>query len=316
MKQLVSIIIPCYNYAHFLPEALESILAQTYTNWEVLVIDDGSTDATREIVHTFQQKDSRFKYIYQQNAGQAAARNTGLERARGEYIQFLDADDLIESEKIKTQVAFLSEKEGKSLVYSTVRYFVDSRQEEHLLYSREPDNIPWVMVASGSGNEIINYFLEQNSLELGSILFSRQAINSVGFFDKKIRGVEDWDYCTRCALADVWFYYNYLGKDRVLMRHHPISFSKNWHKMLEAEVVYRTALRERISGDVTRKAIFDRNEKILIKKTEILGREMIGSGKISKGLVWYWHAGKLSRKHAVYIKRAFRALKYKYNFRH
>lgn len=88
---MFSIIIPTYNRASFLPRAIQSVLAQIYENWELLIVDDGSIDNTREVVATF--KDERIRYIYQQNAERSAARNNGISKAKGEWICFLDSDD-------------------------------------------------------------------------------------------------------------------------------------------------------------------------------------------------------------------------------
>lgn len=90
---LFSIIIPSYNRAHFIGTAIKSVQNQTYTNWEVIVIDDGSTDSTKEIVKQFIKTDDRIKYFYQENNGRSSARNIGIEKSRGDYICFLDDDD-------------------------------------------------------------------------------------------------------------------------------------------------------------------------------------------------------------------------------
>src|ERR1700749_2632679 len=100
IETLVSIIIPCYNYGAYLPSTLKSLQEQSFDRWECWVIDDGSTDDTREVVNNFSQSDPRFKYYHQENAGQPTARNTGLQKAHGFFIQFLDADDLLQKEKI------------------------------------------------------------------------------------------------------------------------------------------------------------------------------------------------------------------------
>ncbi|NUQ81546.1 MAG: glycosyltransferase family 2 protein [Bacteroidetes bacterium] len=100
----VSVIIPCFNYGHLLPETLSSLLAQTFPDWEGIVIDDGSTDNTSEVAKEFVKKDPRFRYHYQTNAGLSAARNTGLDLATGEFIQFLDADDYLFPTKFERQL--------------------------------------------------------------------------------------------------------------------------------------------------------------------------------------------------------------------
>lgn len=100
----VSVIIPAYNAEAFIGRTLESVLAQTYENIEVLVVDDGSRDRTAEIVASFAQKDSRVILLKQQNAGVAAARNLAIEKSRGEYIAPLDADDIWYPSKLDKQV--------------------------------------------------------------------------------------------------------------------------------------------------------------------------------------------------------------------
>ena len=111
----VSIVIPAYNSAEFLPQALESVWQQTYTDYEVIVIDDGSTDNTREVIEPYIE---RLNYIYQPNQGVAAARNQGIEAARGELIAFLDADDLFLPQKLQQQVAILETQPDVDLVVS------------------------------------------------------------------------------------------------------------------------------------------------------------------------------------------------------
>src|SRR5689334_12217789 len=120
---MVSVIIPSYNYAHLLPDTLICLQQQSFTDWECLLIDNGSTDNTKDVVKLFSDKDSRIKYFYQTNSGPAAARNRGLELSNGEFIQFLDADDLIESEKLDVQVKILKSKTNVDIIYSDMKYF-------------------------------------------------------------------------------------------------------------------------------------------------------------------------------------------------
>ena len=91
----VSIIVPCFKQAMYLPETLDSVLLQTYSNWECIIVNDGSPDNTDEVVERYVNQDTRFKYVKQQNRGLSTARNIGIERSRGEYILPLDADFVI-----------------------------------------------------------------------------------------------------------------------------------------------------------------------------------------------------------------------------
>src|SRR5689334_5736274 len=103
----ISVIVPCYNYGHFLPDAIRSIQAQRFSDWECIIVDDGSQDNTQNVAAQLASKDVRITYVHQSNAGLSAARNKGLSLARGKYIQLLDADDGIAPDKFLLQYQFL-----------------------------------------------------------------------------------------------------------------------------------------------------------------------------------------------------------------
>jgi glycosyltransferase involved in cell wall biosynthesis len=124
----VSILMPVYNGEQHLSDAIESALAQTYQNFELLIINDGSTDNSADIIRPF-LKDSRVIYIEQKNAGVAAARNTAIKHARGKYIGFLDQDDIWLNNKLEEQVAALEHDESVALVYSN-QDFIDSYRRD------------------------------------------------------------------------------------------------------------------------------------------------------------------------------------------
>jgi glycosyltransferase involved in cell wall biosynthesis len=123
MNQLVSIIIPCYNQAQFLPETLQSVLEQTYSNWECIIVNDGSPDDTDKVAKEWLVKDKRFKYIYKKNGGLSSARNAGIELANGKWVQFLDSDDCIHSDKLKMSIEIINNKPTITLVVSQFKMF-------------------------------------------------------------------------------------------------------------------------------------------------------------------------------------------------
>jgi glycosyltransferase involved in cell wall biosynthesis len=127
-KGLVSIITPCYNGAKYISETIDSVLAQTYKDWEMIIIDDGSKDKSAEIVRAYMEKDSRIKFLQQANAGSAAARNNGIRSAEGQYIALLDADDLWEPEFLAEQTAFMTEKNAVC-VYCSYRCINENSEE-------------------------------------------------------------------------------------------------------------------------------------------------------------------------------------------
>ena len=109
---LVSVITPCYNGAKYLSETIESVINQTYENWEMIIVDDGSKDDSAEIAAGYSQKDPRIKLICQSNAGSAAARNNGISHAEGRYIALLDADDLWHPDFLEKQLSFIKQKKA------------------------------------------------------------------------------------------------------------------------------------------------------------------------------------------------------------
>src|SRR5262245_27160374 len=120
---LVTVIIPTFNYGSLIAYTLESLLDQEYRNWECLVVDDGSKHDTAPVVNGYRNRDKRIAYVYQRHGGPGKARNNGLSQARGKYVQFLDADDLIESGKLQCHVRYLENNPEIDIVYGGARYF-------------------------------------------------------------------------------------------------------------------------------------------------------------------------------------------------
>lgn len=128
-ESLVSIIVPCFNQAEFLSEALTSVYEQKYEHWECLIIDDGSTDNTREISKKWIQRESRFKYFHQKNQGLSSARNFGLENATGSYIQFLDADDFLDKRKLSVSLKLFEKNEQIEIIITDYLLFDQLSQD-------------------------------------------------------------------------------------------------------------------------------------------------------------------------------------------
>ena len=187
---MISVIIPTYNRASFLKEAIQSVLNQDYfvrdasVPFEFLVIDDGSTDNTEEIVKSFRGK---VKYHFKENGGVSAARNLGLELARGEYIAFLDSDDLWKEEKISIQMNFMSTFLEARICYTEEIWirrgvFVNPKKI-HRKYSG------W----------IFDRVLPLCLLSLSSALFRKDVFEKIGKFDEELPACEDYDFGIRLA---------------------------------------------------------------------------------------------------------------------
>lgn len=186
-KPLVSVIIPCFNYAHFLPEALESILNQTYKNWECIVVNDGSTDDTRKVTQSYTKKDERFKYFYQSNKGVSVARNRGIKKCRGKYIQLLDADDFIAPEKIKNQLKCFNANPSIDIVYSEYQCFNNEDRSKTWIYSR-------VHLEKDSLKDFAKYWEKGLSIPIHCFLYKKTCFDKWGLFDESfLPSQEDWD---------------------------------------------------------------------------------------------------------------------------
>ena len=196
-RPLVSIIVPSYNYGHFIEMTLDSVVAQTYEEIECVVVDDGSTDDTAERVARFIERDERFLYLYKTNEGLGAARNTGIINSRGEYLQFLDSDDLLEFQKVSQQVEFLENHPDIDIVYGGAFYFL-SDDMDRTLAPKCGNPADWVPKLSASDEQTL-LTLIKHPMPVNAPLIRRRVIEDVGLFETAIRQVEDWDFWIRCA---------------------------------------------------------------------------------------------------------------------
>lgn len=185
----VSVIIPTYNCAHYLGNAIESVLRQTFTDYEVIIVDDGSTDNTREVVERFiAQHPSRIRYIYQPHQERSMARNRGIQAASGEYIAFLDADDEWLPQKLERQVPILDENRKVGLVCSNVVLMDKEGRDFGCPPSRETPN-----------GFVLQELLCGNFIWCLTVLCRRQCFEECGWFDTATIPAEDWDMWVRIA---------------------------------------------------------------------------------------------------------------------
>lgn len=185
MDKLISIILPTYNGSKWLRRAIESVQNQTYTNWELLVIDDGSIDNSAQIVTDLVQKDARIIYIKnEQNLGIQKTLNKGLKQAKGEYIARLDDDDQwIEEDKLKKQIEFL-EKNSDYVLVGTGVVVVDEEEKEQFRY-----------LVPETNKRIKNKLLGKNCFVHSSVLFKKSAVLELGGYSesKEVYHIEDYD---------------------------------------------------------------------------------------------------------------------------
>jgi len=215
---VISVILPTYNCANFLPHSIQSILSQTYDSYEIIVVDDGSTDNTKEVLNPFMQK---IKYVsYHWNKGAHVARNIGIRQALGKYIAFIDADDLWLPEKLQTDVDYLETHPDISMTYSK-HINIDSNGNKLGEGSR---------IMLPSGNIFIQLFSEQNFIITSSVVVRREVFGTTGIFDEQLFNCQDWDMWLRIA-----YHFKVAGINKLLIkyRHDLRSLSKNRDNVLK-----------------------------------------------------------------------------------
>ncbi len=276
-RSQISIVVPCFNYGHFLPKTLESVLKQSYSNWECIIIDDGSTDNTRNVARKYQELDERFKYAFQENKGLSAARNKGIELAVGDFFQFLDADDLIESNKLEIQLSFLIENPEVDIVYGDMLRFL-SDQPDVRFKTRPQNDYDWMPKTSGKGADLIHQLIIQNIMVVSAPLIRSGVIQKTGVFNTSLRSGEDWEYWLRCALKGCSFSYFEGNETKTLIRSHPNSMMNNWAVMNENRIRLRKQIHSALNKSQkksNRLQLFDDYGKF--------GLENIQKGNLLKG---------------------------------
>jgi len=192
-KPTVSVIIPTYNNATYLADAIESVMAQTFRDIEIIVIDDGSTDQTDQVMSTYA---NRVVFIRQANHGPSAARNRGIAEAQGKYLAFLDSDDLYLPDKISLQVSFLEAHPEIDLVYSDgVRFKISKGKKTTLPLSTTGE----VIIVRSAPDQYVFHLMTRNIFPIHAPLVKRESIVKVNGFDEMLTACEDWDLWFRIA---------------------------------------------------------------------------------------------------------------------
>ncbi|REE24457.1 glycosyltransferase involved in cell wall biosynthesis [Winogradskyella pacifica] len=188
-QPLVSIIIPTFNRAHLIGETLDSVLAQTYQNWECIVVDDGSTDGTDQLIASHCAKDSRFQYHHRPTdrlPGGNAARNYGFEVSKGEYVQWFDSDDLMLPNKIEVKV--------KAIIGKKVDFVVCENAE---IYSLEPYKYRKRWLIKTEGNTLLNHLKTNVAFTTAGPFFKKNFLKDKLLFDERVLIGQEWEFYSR-----------------------------------------------------------------------------------------------------------------------
>ena len=186
---MISVVVTCYNYGRYVAGALESVQNQTFSDFEVIIIDDGSTDDSREKIEPFLH-DKRFRYIKQENFGQAKAKNRGIVESIGEFIAFLDADDLWHRDKLEKQLELFSDARI-GVVFSRAT-LIDAKGES----LPPPSQGKYLQPRRGT---VSNYLFLDNFIWFSSSVVRRVCLDKFGFFDESLQMGIDWDLWLRIS---------------------------------------------------------------------------------------------------------------------
>lgn len=184
-----SVIIPCYNQAHFLSECVLSVIKQSFIDWELIIVNDGSTDNTQEVAENLAKQDHRIKIVIKSNGGLSSARNAGIATAHGECYHFLDADDYMMPECLQKVNAVYQISKKVDIVRVGYNYVT------------EVDNKIFHSVYAHQIETPVNYILSNNLGPCHSVFVLKRLADSIGTFDESLRSAEDWDYWIRAIKA-------------------------------------------------------------------------------------------------------------------
>lgn len=237
MTVTVSVIVPCYRQARYLPHCIGSLADQTLQSWEAIIVDDGSPDETAAVAASLAAADSRVRYVRKDNGGLSSARNAGLRAASGDFIQFLDADDLIEPRKLEAHANHL--RHGNiDIVFGNAWYFIDGNPAHRVRNGYAPRwrrDENWIERRARSPASMIEKLLRRPQFPVCSALVRRSFADRAGAFNESMRRLEDWEYWVRCAaLGGRFSYLDAAGSD-ALIRMHSASMTADRRAMIRSE---------------------------------------------------------------------------------
>jgi glycosyltransferase involved in cell wall biosynthesis len=260
---LVSVVLPTYNRAHLLPRAINSVLNQTYKSLELIIIDDGSTDKTDEVVGEYKKKDTRIKYLKNtRNSGAPISRNRGIRAAKGKFIAFQDSDDEWLPSKIDIELKLIQTDTNLGLVYS-----LPVRSGAQTLLSHLVHQPPRLF----KGITLTNKLLETNFIYI-HILARKECVINVGMFDIDLLRFQDWDLWIRLSQIT---YFACTNQTLFIPHYSDQGISAGIWKnyILATELILKKY-----------KSLFANNQRALAKRLLLLGDSYLRNNQVEKGL--------------------------------
>ena len=285
MAPLVSVIIPTYNRAAYLQKALQSVNEQTYQTLEIIVIDDGSTDGTRKMLEGY---GGQLRYFYQENRGISGARNSGIKKAHGEYIAFLDSDDFWLPDKTEQQLALFMQHPEYGLVASRC---ASIRLDGSYREKNRPGRSGWVL----------DDLFKANFIRTSAAMVKQECFNTIGLFDEDLKECEEYDLWLRIAAR---YPMGFINKSLAVYVDNPdgVSTDSLTGRLFRLRVLEKKYLKEKIPAQLYSRRIAD--------TCHYIGRHYIKKGEKGLGLQYLLRAQKLR---PVYLKNLLYLLSIYFN---
>jgi len=295
MHPKVSVVIPTYNCAQYITEAIESVLNQTYKDIEIIVVDDGSTDNTKEILLTYIEE-GLIQYIFQNNQGPGSARNTGIKESQGEFIAFLDADDTIESTSVNERVEMLKKYKEISLVFTDFFVLDNSKincQREPILKKNHFLNkvrkvIKLIDQESVVFSKDFYYFylrLSPRPICMPTVMLRKRCVEEYGLFDTTFEIGEDNEYWMRIIRNN---YVGFINKPLGCYHHYRSYLTKNIELYAKDELRLQKQVFSRMIEDI----------KNQIKSSWYI-KNIIGNSYFNLGYFYYKNNNFLESQKAI-----------------
>ena len=261
---------PAYNAEKYIQDSIDSVLNQSYRDWELIIVDDGSSDSTAEIAKQNVTLDSRITFVHQQNKKQGAARNTGLKIAKGDWIAFLDSDDLWRPEKLAIQ---MQEEFAADVIYTTGIYYYETTENSE----------PYIIKNGFStAQEMYKLLFIGNPIPNLSVVMKKKMISLAGYQNEslEVNCSEDWEYWLRLAKAGASFYG--INKDLFVYRVHDAGSSRNQLKMQTGELYAKYLNFDPVAFDTDflHQHVVEKTEKLIafyfFKKDKLSAFKLLG----------------------------------------
>jgi len=261
MTELVSIIMPCYNCEQTVEKTLKSIYEQNFTDFYLYCINDGSTDKTTEILEFYAKSKPNMMIHHKKNAGQTAAKNDGLKLAQGQYIAFIDSDDLWDNKKLIRQVKYLEQNSQVGLCYTNGFYINQNDQHQELIGFN----------AQLTG-DCLDKIILGNAIVASSVMIRKSILDEVGLFDERLTACENWELWIRFAAKSELAI---IDQPLVYYRRHANNMSHNLDKMRKNRLIVIS-----INSQLYKQKL--RHHKKIIKKSYYTAYRFFGENYLWK----------------------------------